>query len=100
MTYSITITGQRQHFIQRVCGTAVDPKIYREKHKKEHRDGVEIEDLIDAIENGIPRPVKVSDAGPSQAFVGRECIFTINPETGELIQCNRNTKKFKKANRL
>lgn len=54
----IFITGQSRHFLQRVIGTAVDPKIYREDHKKVSRSGVMIEDMKDALFNGIPRTPK------------------------------------------
>ena len=85
----IVITGQSRHLMQRISGTAIDPKIFREEKKKVHRDGVEIEDVIEALLHGRPRPVRNANGRLSQVLVGKACAVTVNPKTGIVIQCNR-----------
>lgn len=85
----ITISGQSDHFLERVFGTISDPS-----HGGVLRSGVEIEDIIDALQNGTVRPHKEEKdkAGnvirKSQAFFTQKCVVTVNPDTGILIQCN------------
>lgn len=76
----IKITGQSKHFIERVLGTDKDFKTGKP------RDGVEISDIKDAIINGNIRTRK-SDPD-SVKFVSDNCIVSINPNTGNLIQVN------------
>ena len=45
----VTITEQSEHFLDRVIGTAVDPKIFKEKHKKVRRSGVSVEDVVETL---------------------------------------------------
>lgn len=83
----LLITGQSEHFMQRVLGTAADPKTGL------LRSGVTIEDIQDALANGIPRSIResVKEDGSilrSQKFVSADCDVTVNPDTGKLIQCN------------
>ena len=86
----ILITGQVPHFMQRVIGTKVDPKIFREEHQVISRSGVE----VDAIKNAVFTPEKIGDVmvrrsgQRSVKFIGKDCVVTINPDTGELIQTN------------
>lgn len=79
------ITGQSQHFMQRVVGTMFDPG-----HEGVRRSGVEIESIKSAIFSParIDEP-KVSKAGVrSVRYIGKSCVVTINPDTGVLIQTN------------
>lgn len=87
----VTITGQSNHFIQRVMGTMIDPEKLKRDLQKVSRSGVEVDDVIQTVLNGTPRPVKHDGAGrPSQVLMGDHCNVSINPSTGELIQCNPN----------
>lgn len=94
-TNGIEITGQSDHFIERVIGVIKDP----DTGKK--RLGVELQDIQDALTNGKAMKPKISrdkngnilydeDGKPkiSQLFVTDKCAVSINPETGVLIQCN------------
>ena len=79
------ITGQSQHFMQRVVGTMFDPG-----HEGVRRSGVEIESIKSAIfsPTRIDAP-RVSKAGiRSVRYIGKSCVVTINPDTGILIQTN------------
>lgn len=80
----INISGQSVHFLERVFGTAADPKTGYS------RSGVEINDLIETALRGVPRPVKINDktGARSQLFVTEKCAVSVNPDTGVLIQCN------------
>lgn len=84
----ILIKSQSKHFLERVVGTGVDPEIYKKKHKKVHRDGVEISDICDALFNGTARKPKETTNGRSQLLISRKCNVSINPDTGVLIQCS------------
>lgn len=76
----IEITGQSKHFMERVIGTKEDPKTHRP------RSGVSIEDIQDALLNG---EVKSRKRDPNSIkFVTDNCIVSVNPNTGILIQCN------------
>jgi hypothetical protein len=94
-TNGIEITGQSDHFIERVIGVIKDP----DTGKK--RLGVELQDIQDALTNDKAMKPKISrdkngnilydeDGKPkiSQLFVTDKCAVSINPETGVLIQCN------------
>lgn len=79
------ITGQSQHFMQRVVGTMLDPG-----HEGVRRSGVEIESIKSAVfsPTRIDEP-RVSKAGVrSVRYIGKSCVVTINPDTGVLIQTN------------
>ncbi len=86
---SILITGQSAHFLERVFGTISDPS-----HGGVVRNGVEIDDIVEALKHGTVRKPKEEkdDFGNvlrrSQAFYTDRCLVTINPDTGILIQCN------------
>ncbi|MGM9623555.1 MAG: phage minor capsid protein [Butyricicoccus porcorum] len=79
----INITGQSQHFMQRVLGTGADPG-----HGGVARSGVSVDDIIDALQNGAVRPARPGANGGSQKFTSPKCDVSINPRTGILIQCN------------
>lgn len=57
----ILITGQSRHFMQRVLGTGADPG-----HEGRTRSGVSIDDIIEALQNGIARPARSGANGGSQ----------------------------------
>ncbi len=85
----IHITGQSEHFIERIIGTAQDPT-----HGNYPRSGVEVEDVVDALKNGTVHKVrytknrKAGALSASQRFSGKKCDVSVNPDTGVLIQCN------------
>ena len=83
----IVITGQTQHFLERIFGTKSDPN-----HNGISRSGVALDDAIDALLNGKERPIKeemLPDGTKrrSQLLCGRKCSVSINPDTGIIIQC-------------
>lgn len=86
----IVITGQSQHFMQRVIGTMVDPQKLRDNLQIIRRSGVDINDIKDTLYNPVEVcPVRVSQSGrKSVKLNGKNCSVTINPDTGILIQTN------------
>lgn len=77
----IIIRSQSKHFLERVFGTISDPS-----HGGVMRTGVELEDIIDALKNGM---VKIkSDYSTSVMYRTEKCSVSINPKTGNLIQVN------------
>ena len=87
----ILITGQSRHFMQRVIGTMADPKKLADDLQIVRRSGVKVEDIVDALINGVSRVPKVnkSTGNISQLFVSEKCAVSINPYSGVLIQCNQ-----------
>ena len=97
----IVIKSQSEHFLQRVIGTAINPsKIHDglrtmtgtnpQGYRSSARSGVEIEDIIEAVTYGKPDIIRknVNTGKNSQKFYGKNCAVSINPDTGNLIQCN------------
>lgn len=80
----IPISGQSKHFIERVIGTTEDPATGRP------RSGVSVADILDALQHPLEiGDVVTSQSGKqSQKFIGAYGTVSINPETGQLIQCN------------
>lgn len=83
----IVITGQTQHFLERIFGTKSDPN-----HNGMPRSGVALDDAIDALLNGKERPIKeemLPDGTKrrSQILYSKKCSVSINPDTGIIIQC-------------
>ena len=77
------ITGQSQHFLERVFGCARDPKTGKP------RNGVAIEDVLDCLKNPVEIwPVRESQNGKSFVVVGKRAKISVNPDTGKLIQIN------------
>ena len=79
-----TITGQTDHFLERVFGCMKDPKTGKP------RNGTALKDVIDCIKN--PKeilPIEQGKNGRSFVVVGNRAKVSINPDTGELIQTNR-----------
>ena len=86
----IVITGQTQHFLERIFGTKSDPN-----HNGMPRSGVALEDAIDALLSGKERPIKeelLPDGTKrrSQILYSKKCSVSINPDTGIIIQCQPN----------
>lgn len=73
----IVIEGQSKHFIERVFGTSEDPKT------KRPRNGVEIEDIKEALLNGDTKHRK-----DSLRYFNDKCTVSVNPNKKILIQTN------------
>ena len=86
----IEIKGQTKHFIERIFGTGKDPDT------KKPRNGVELEHVSDALLNPLKvGPVKYNSEGkPSILFIGEKASVSVNPDTGNLVQCNPTKKKL------
>lgn len=79
----IKITRQSKHFMERVIGTMEDPKTRRP------RSGVSIDAITGALKHPIRMMEKVDHSGrKSKKYIGKLGTVTLNPDTGELIQCN------------
>lgn len=79
----VKITAVSKHFVDRVIGT-----IYQK------RSGVSVKNLQKIIANGQIAEVKTDKKGrkSQRIYIDELCDITINPETGELIQCNPNSE--------
>lgn len=86
----ILITGQSRHFTQRVVGTMIDPKKFRNDLQIIRRSGVEVDDIIDALfaPGASIRTYTRRDGAKSMRFKTTSCMVTVNPDTGNLIQVN------------
>ena len=75
----VKVTSVSKHFVDRAIGS-----IYQ------RRSGVSLDDLERAFKEGQVLPVETrKDGRQSQKIVlYGVCEFTVNPKTGELIQCN------------
>lgn len=84
------INGQVPHFIQRVIGTMVDPEKLEKDLQIIRRSGVNVDDIKAALFNPeiIDPPVKRGNGKTSVRFIGENCVVTINPDEGTLIQTN------------
>lgn len=82
----IEIKSQSKHFIERVLGTSLDPE------KQRPRDGVEIEEIYKTLTQ--PLKVKEEPIKNSHKFIGENITVTINPDTGNLIQCNPTEERL------
>lgn len=93
----VVITGQSQHFMQRVIGTMVDPQKLRDNLQIIRRSGVDIKEIKAAIftPERVDLPVSRQDGMRSIRFIGETCAVTVNPDTGMLIQTNRIPEKRK-----
>ena len=90
------ITGKVPHFMQRVIGTMVDPEKLEKELQIVRRSGVNVDDIKTALFNpeSIDPPVKRANGKTSVRFIGANCVVTINPDEGILIQTNpRKVKK-------
>jgi len=78
----IKIKSKSNHYIARSIGSV-----------EQKRNGVKPEDALQALTNPVEiYPVKTLKNGKSQRFRGSNCIVTINPDTGNLIQVNPYSK--------
>ena len=86
----VVITGQSQHFMQRVIGTMVDPQKLRDNLQIIRRSGVDINSIKDTLYNPVEVcPIRVSQSWQKSVKLnGKTCSVTINPDTGILIQTN------------
>lgn len=80
----IKIESYSKHFVDRVLGTSNDPKT------NAPRDGVEVEDIKNALEK--PLKIKEEPKKGSHKVIGENVTVSINPDTGNLIQCNPTDK--------
>lgn len=80
-----TITGQTDHFLERVFGCMRDPK------NGKPRDGTALEDVFDCIKNPIKimPPVTKENGDVSFVVIGHRAMVSIDPYSGGLIQTNR-----------
>ncbi|MCY6958855.1 minor capsid protein [Clostridium brassicae] len=76
----VKIESYSKHFIDRVLGTSNDPKT------NAPRDGVEVEGIKNALEK--PLKIKEEPRKESHKIIGEKVTVSINPKTGNLIQCN------------
>lgn len=74
----VVIRSQSKHFLERVFGTISDPS-----HSGVKREGVELEDVKEALEHG---KVKKHPSRDSMTFATDKCIVSVNTKTGNLIQ--------------
>ena len=86
----IIIKGQVPHFMQRVIGTGVDPQKLTEDLKVIRRSGVEMTDIEEALfcPEDIGNIVVRKTGQRSIKYIGRNCVVSVNPDTGMLIQTN------------
>lgn len=86
----ILISGQSRHFIQRVVGTMIDPQKFKNNLQIVRRSGVEITDIKDALfsKSSVVNVTLRNNGKTSVKFTGENCMVTLNPETGILIQVN------------
>jgi hypothetical protein len=85
-----TISGISAHFMQRVFGTMVDPQKLSEDLQIIRRSGVEIDSIFNALfsPESIGNIVARKDGARSIKLRSTDCLVTINPDTGILIQVN------------
>lgn len=96
----VVVKSQSEHFLTRVIGTSLNPTrvengVYKitgiepQGFRSNTRNGVNTEEIVDALKFGRVRKMKIDENGQkSMKIVGNNCIVTINPDTGNLIQCN------------
>lgn len=83
----IEIKSNSKHMIDRILGTDLDRKTGRA------RSGVEIDGILDALKNPVDITVEKKrilneTAESSKKYIGEKVTVSINPDTGNLIQCN------------
>lgn len=86
-----TITGTKvksisNHFVDRYFGT-----IYRKSLRVPKHEGVSIREIEEVFYKGDFCEIKIDKKGrkSQKIYIKGVCDLTINPETGELIQCNK-----------
>ena len=85
--------------MQRVIGTMVDPQKLKEDLQIARRSGVSIENIKSALfePEAVDPPVVRADGKRSIRYIGRDCVVTLNPDTGDLIQTNLRKRSKKNA---
>lgn len=86
------VLGHTAHFVDRVIGThdGLNQPASKELSKRLDHAAVRIDEAKATLLNGKAEDVKTDAKGRrSQRFIGKNCIVTLNPDTGELIQTNR-----------
>lgn len=74
----IEIKGTSVHFVSRIIGS-----------EREKRDGINFQDVEEALWEGKPRAEKIGEQGrKSIVLVGSKAQASVNPQTGILVQCN------------
>lgn len=89
----IEIKSQSVHLLERVFGTMSDSTHLDSDGNPVKRSGVSFEDMKDALLNGNYEPIKETkdekgDIKHSQLFYNDNCAVSVNPDTGNIIQCN------------
>ncbi len=74
----IEIKSINEHFMHRLFGRLLDPKIYEEQHKIVRCSRVEADNVIDALLNGSPRKITIGNWIPSKTYCNKKCLATIN----------------------
>lgn len=83
----LEIKSYSKHMVDRILGTSNDPKTGRP------RSGTTVDGVLDALIN----PVTITEtkarkldkvAETSKKYIGRTTTVSVNPDTGNLIQCN------------
>lgn len=85
--------------MQRVIGTMVDPKKLKEDLQVVRRSGVSVDDIKDALfaPESVDPPAVRENGKRSVRYISKNCVVTINPDTGELIQTNLRKRVKKNA---
>lgn len=68
----------------------IDPQKFKNNLQIVRRSGVEITDIKDALfsESSVVNVTLRNNGKTSVKFIGENCMVTLNPETGILIQVN------------
>ena len=81
------ITGKSKHFIARTIGSYT-----------QQRNGVPLEDALEALTSPEEiREIRVGANGRSKKYLGKNCMVSVNPDTGLLIQDNPRSAKGVKS---
>ena len=80
------IKSVSNHFVDRHFGT-----IYRKNIRDPKHEGVTIEEIENVLQKGMVGNIKTDKKGrkSQKIYIKGKCDVTINPVTGELIQCNK-----------
>ena len=95
----IEIKGIKPHFTARKIGTHewMADDASKEIRNRLRYKAVKSEQIEDALSSGVYRDTlrkeKTGKMMLSRQYQGQECVVTVNPETGMLIQTNRKKRK-------
>ena len=81
-----------KHFFDEIQKLKDDLQIIR-------RSGVSVDDIKDALfsPESVDPPAVRASGKRSVRYIGKNCVVTVNPDTGELIQTNLRKKGKKNA---